>query len=310
MTPIFNIRGNGQAAGGQATNGQASVLASANEKSHGETSATTTNKGALDPYAPIEKRRLVTPDGMRSNGHTVRLSDATQPGGWRECGVVSPSYLLVENSSVRDLAYEVADRSGLGFEAERTFFDGKRYGLYMAATEKGLVETTVGDFVGLGMAFQNSYDGSQKVQAALYVHRLACLNGMIVPDLLGRVSVKHDPSGVHWEEEVSRVLAAVERAPERLYRFAEAARTLASMRVTASRLREIRTDVLSTMPVTLWGQTVDRFLAAEELTGWGLMNAATNVLWHAEKPTQATYAHNEAVSSALVRYALSADRKN
>jgi hypothetical protein len=268
-----------------------------------------TRPGALDPYAPIEKRRLVTPDGMRSNGHTVRLVDATQPGGWRECGVVGPSYLLVENTAVRDLAYEVADRSGLGFETERTFFDGKRFGLYMAATEKGVVETVVGDFVGLGIAFQNSYDGSQKLQASLYVNRLACLNGMIVPDLLGRVAVKHDPSGVHWEEEVSRVLAAVERAPERLYRFAEAARSLASMRITASRLREIRSEVLASMPVTLWGQTVDRLLASEELTGWGLLNAATNVLWHADKPTQATYSHNEAVTSALVKYGL-VDRRN
>ena len=266
--------------------------------------------GALDPYAPIEKRRLVTPDGMRSNGHTVRLADPVSPGGWRECGVVSPSYLLVENAAVRDLAHEVADRSGLGFEAERTFFDGKRYGLYMAATEKGLVETTVGDFVGLGMSFQNSYDGSQKLQAALYVHRLACLNGMIVPDLLGRVAVRHDPSGVHWEDEVARVLAVVERAPERLYRFAEAARALASMRITAGRLREIRSDVLKSMPVTLWGQTVDRFLAAEELTGWGLLNAATYQTWHSEKPTLATYSHNEAATSALVRYALSSDRRN
>ena len=264
----------------------------------------------LDPYAAIEKRRLVTPDGMRSNGHTVRLADAAQPGGWREAGVVSPSYLLVENAAVRDLAYEVADRSGLGFETERTFFDGKRYGLYMAATERGLVETAVGDFVGLGLAFQNSYDGSQKLQACLYVHRLACLNGMVVPDLLGRVAVRHDPSGVHWEAEVARVLSVVERAPERLYRFAEAARNLASMRVTASRLREIRSDVLAALPVSLWGQTIDRFLAHEELTGWGLMNAATNVLWHAAKPTQATFAHNEAVSSALVRYALAEGRQN
>ena len=274
------------------------------------TNAPAPPRGALDPYAEIEKRRLVTPDGMHSNGHTVRLADSSQPGGWRECGVVSPSYLLVENAAVRDLAYEVADRSGLGFENERTFFDGKRYGLYMAATEKGLVETTVGDFVGLGMSVVNSYDGSQKLQAALYVHRLACLNGMLVPDLLGRVAVRHDPSGVHWEDEVARVLAAVERAPERLYRFAEAARSLASMRVTASRLREIRAGALATMPVSLWGQTLDRLLAHEELTGWGLLNAATNVLWHAERPTAATYAHNESASSALVKYALSADRLN
>ena len=302
------INTNGAAPGGPSTLHLVTGMGTAPRPT--STGSDLARSGALDPYAAIEKRRLITPDGMRSNGHTVRLADATQPGGWRECGVVGPSYLCVENAAVRDLAYEVADRSGLGFEAERTFFDGKRYGLYMAATEKGLVETTVGDFVGLGMAFQNSYDGSQKLQASLYVHRLACLNGMLVPDLLGRVAVKHDPSGVHWEEEVSRVLAAVERAPERLYRFAEAARNLAGMRITASRLREIRADVLASMPVSLWGQVVDRFLSAEELTGWGLLNAATNVLWHAEKATSATYMHNEAATSALVKYALSGERRN
>ena len=87
---------------------------------------------------------------------------------------------------------------------------------------------------------------------------------MVVPDLLSRVSVRHDPSGVHWEEEVLRVLSVVEKAPERLYRFAEAARTLASMRITASRLREIRASVLPNLPVTLWGHVVDRFLAHED----------------------------------------------
>ena len=67
---------------------------------------------------------------------------------------------------------------------------------------------------------------------------------------------------------------------------------------------------LPQLPVSIFGKVVDRFLAHEEETGWGLMNAATNVLWHAEKPTQATYAHNEAATSALVKYALSADRLN
>jgi hypothetical protein len=82
------------------------------------------------------------------------------------------------------------------------------------------------------------------------------------------------------------------------------------MRITAGRLREIRADVLASMPVTLWGSVLDRFLSAEALTGWGLLNAATHQTWHAEKPTSATYAHNEAATSALIRYALSGERRN
>jgi hypothetical protein len=57
--------------------------------------------------------------------------------------------------------------------------------------------------------------------------------------------------------------------------------------------------------VTLWGRMVDRFLSAEELSGWGLLNAGTNVAWHAgERSTAADLAHNEAITSGLVRYAM------
>ena len=43
---------------------------------------------------------------------------------------------------------------------------------------------------------------------------------------------------------------------------------------------------------------------------WRLGLGRTAVLWHAEKPTQTTFTHNEAATSALVRYALSTERLN
>lgn len=299
MTHSSNASTNGALHSTHSSTGSSTSASSSKRPSAGHTT-----KGKLDPYAPIEKRRLIAYDGMKSAGHTVRMEDPSSPSGWRECGVVSGSYLLVENSDVRDLAREVAERSGLGFEVKRTFFDGKRYGLYLATTERELVEVSEGDALGIGLAFTNSYDGSQRLTASLYVHRLACENGMIVPELLGRVAVRHDPSGVHWETEVARALAVVEQAPAGLARFAQAARALQSMRLSASRLRELRTEVLPALPVTLWGQTVDRLLQHEELSGWGLLNAATNVLWHAERPTAATFGHNEYVTSRLVDYAV------
>lgn len=257
-----------------------------------------------DPYAAIEKRRLAAPDGMKSSAYTVRLADPADASGWREVGVVSESYLLVPNDDVRDLAYEVADRSGLGFEEERTFFDGRRYGLFLTAREHGLVEVAPGDAVGLGMAFQNSYDGSQRLAASLFIHRLACSNGMIVPTLFRRVAFKHDPSGAHWEQEVARALSMLTTAHLGLQRFAEAARALSAMRVTAGRLREVRRDVLAKLPVSTWGRVIDQFLAHEALDGWGLLNAASAVLWHDEKPTVATFRHNEYAATGLVEYAL------
>src|SRR5690606_4046515 len=128
----------------------------------------------IDPYAPIEKRSLWTTDSMRSGGYSVRVADPSSPSGWAECGVVSADYLVVSNAEVRDVAREIASRSGLRFAEEKTFFDGKRYALDLVAKDDGLVEARVGDHVGLGLRVENSYDGSRRFGASLFAYRLAC----------------------------------------------------------------------------------------------------------------------------------------
>lgn len=258
----------------------------------------------IDPYAPIEKRSLWTTDSMRSGGFSVRVADPDSPSGWSECGIVSADYLVISNADARDVAHEIADRSGLGFTEEKVTFDGKRYALNLVAKEQGLVEPRVGDHVGLGLRVENSYDGSRRFGASLFAYRLACKNGMLVPSLFRRVQFRHVRSSEGWEDELRRSLAMIEAAPAGLARFAEAARTLASMRVTAGRLREIRQDVLPKLPVTLWGKTMDRFLAHEPLDAFGLLNAITNQTWHDPNPTMATANHNEYATERLVAYSL------
>ena len=262
------------------------------------------------PYAPVEKVRLVTPGAERSAAYSVRVR--RPDGSSHEAGVVSDAYLLVENERVRDLACEAAYRSGLGFTEERVFWDGKRYSLFLAARERGLIEVAPGDAVGLGIAFSNSYDGSQRLAASLYVLRLACSNGMVAPELFRRATFRHVPAGQHWEAEVARALSVLDAAHVGLARFAEACRALKGMRLTASRLREVRRGPLASVPVTLWGQVLDRMLEHERLDDglYALLNAATAETWHAEKATAATYRHNEAATTGLVRYALGAERLN
>ena len=80
--------------------------------------------------------------------------------------------------------------------------------------------------------------------------------------------------------------------------------SLAAMRVSASRLREVRQTVLPKLPVSLWGKVLDRFLLHEELDGFGLLNAATAVTWHTPKATAAALEHNEYATERLVHYAL------
>lgn len=266
--------------------------------------------GTPDPYAPIEKRSLWTTDSMRSRGFSVRAADPTQASGWRECGVVSADYLVIPNADARDLALEIAGRSGLRFTEEKVFFDGKRYALSLVAKDDALVETRVGDYVGVGLQIENSYDGSRRFSASLFAYRLACANGMLVPSLFQRVTFKHTRASAGWEDDALQALAMIHAAPAGLARFAEAARALSSMRVSASRLREIRERALPKLPVTLWGKTVDRFLLHEELDGFGLLNAVTNVTWHDEKAAASTYAHNEYAATALIEYALVGPRSN
>ena len=262
------------------------------------------NRDTLDPYAPIEKAPLFARDAMKSRGYSVRLADPDAPVGWREVGVVSPSYLLVPNAEVREMAADVAEASGVPWAEDRVFFDGRRfaYGL-VADPETVYAEVTVGDVLGIGLLFENSYDGSRRLGASLYVHRLACANGMLAPTRLARIRFKHSRGSASWRSEVASTLAVLGAAPERLSQFASLCGRLARHRLGTPELAAIREQALAGLPVSLWGRVVDRYLAAEEPTGWGLLNAATAVCWHAERPTVADFTHNETATSGLLHYA-------
>ena len=227
-------------------------------------------KGDLDPYAEIEKAPLYTPDRMRSRGYSVRLEDDGADDGWREVGLVSEDYLLVPNADVRGMAHEVGARSGLRFEEARTFFDGKRYALALAARSEAVhVEVEVGDYVSLGMLFENSYDGSCRLTASLFAYRLACKNGMLAGDLFARVRFRHSRESRGWEDELARSLAMLAGAQSGLRRFADGSARLARHRLGTAELAAIRTRYLDRLPVTLWGKVVDRYLAARVADGVG-----------------------------------------
>ena len=53
------------------------------------------------------------------------------------------------------------------------------------------------------------------------------------------------------------------------------------------------------------GNIIDRFLDPSkeyhaETSGWGLLNAATDILWHKKKPTLASYNHNAMITDGLI----------
>ena len=257
----------------------------------------------LNPYADIEKVPLYAEDQMQSRGYSVRIEDPGADTGWREVGLVSDQYLLVPNERAHQMAWEIAERSPFRWEEEKVYFDGKRFLYALTTRSDASVEVEVGDTVGLGLLFENSYDGSRKLAARLFACRLACSNGMLTKEHFTGMRFKHDNTGRGWEEEIERALFMLSCAEEELTAFAASARRLTQHRLGSEELQVIRREALARLPLTLWGKTLDRYLEYEAHTGWGLLNAATNVLWHGDRSTLSDFGHNERTTAGLLRYA-------
>ncbi len=207
------------------------------------------------------------------------------------------------NRDVRDMAEEIAIRSGHDFVTSRTLFDGKRFALAITFPFAYQVEVRVGDPLSIGMALRTSYDGSQRLSASLFVHRLACSNGMIAPQLFGRVRFRHVQKSAGWEEEVSRVMSVLSQAHYGLKEFAASAVKLANTPLTAEHLKQLRKGVFAPVPMTLWSRMVDQTLLREEHTLYGLLNGGTAVTWHDPKMTVRDLEHNETLVRGLLSYA-------
>jgi hypothetical protein len=257
----------------------------------------------LDPYAPIEKVPLVTKDGMKSRGYTVRIEDPTAAVGWAEVGVVSEDYLLVPNRDVRTMADQITGQTGLSWKPSKQFFDGKRF-VYALTTEcdRATAEVVPGDLLSLGLMFENSYDGSRRLAVNLFANRLACSNGMIVPQFFARLRFKHTAASAGWEAETRRALSMIGRAGEDLQRFARVARQLEDIDFSIREMETIRQRGLAKLPVSLWGRVIDRFLMHEEPSAWGFLNAGTNVFWHNEKASIQDFKHNATMNAAVLDF--------
>jgi len=243
---------------------------------------------------------------MQSKGYSVRLENPDAEGGWQEVGIVSQDYLLVPNRQVRNMAQEIAGRTSLPWQEKKVFFDGKRF-VYGLACREGITQrVSPGDIVGLGMLFENSYDGSRKLAASLFAYRLACSNGMLAPDYFARMRFKHTLSSEGWESDIERAMTMLGAAEEGLTTFAQGAKALHQMELGSRELQALRSGPLQDLPVTLWGKAMDQYLTAEEHTGWGLLNAGTELVWHEDngRATMSDFRYNETFTQGLIRYAL------
>ena len=142
----------------------------------------------MDPFAEIEVTPLFSKDGMKSQGHSVRIRDDES---WEELGVVSPSYLLVHNTRVKEVLDEIAERSKLtDWKQRRLFFDGRRF-VYCLSTDSVTAEVSPGDVIRFGLIAHNSYDGSRALSVGAYAEHLVCLNGMTSDAYFARFVFRH-----------------------------------------------------------------------------------------------------------------------
>jgi hypothetical protein len=267
----------------------------------------------MNPYLPIRKVPLDY-NGIESSAYSVQMQhpeDGEQFNHWKEVGVVGHSYLLVDNDNVRKAANQVAEESKLQFVHDKTFFNGRSYA-YSLKSDHVAGEVTKGDDVALGMQFWNSYDGSKAFGFAMMLYRLICTNGMMSKDHFNTYRFKHEPKSENWEENLEQVVTNINnlvRGSNKLDTLIHSFRRLSKSHVTTEELGRIRHNHLQEIPVGIWGQIVDRFTSPDQVgtedtntfTGWDLLNASTDLLWHKENPTITTYGQNAAIVDGLCR---------
>ena len=83
------------------------------------------NGGTYDPYCRIQKTALFNLDGYPSKKFNVKVERSS--GEFLEAGIVGENYLLVKNQEVSDVCAEIRNESGMNWEHDRIFFDGKRF---------------------------------------------------------------------------------------------------------------------------------------------------------------------------------------
>ena len=266
----------------------------------------------MNPYLPIRKVPLDY-EGIHSSAFAVQMEkeDPTAGNGWKEVGVVGHSYMLLPNEEVKDAAHQVAEECNIDFVHDKTFFNGRNF-VYSMKSDHIAGEVRPGDDVALGMQFWNSYDGSKAFGFAMMLYRLICTNGMMSRDHFNTYRFKHEPKSENWEENLEQVVTNINnltRGNSKLDTLIHSFRRLNKSHVTTEELGRIRHNHLQEIPVSIWGQIVDRFTSPDQagtedantFTGWQLLNASTDLLWHKENPTITTYNQNAVIVDGLCK---------
>jgi len=258
---------------------------------------------SLDPFTEIQKLSLSTEYGGASKAHSIRMM---LKGKDTELGIVKENYLCISNKEISEVGSEIRTVSGMQWELQKVFFDGKVFRETWLCTDGGLQSEVpvVGDVVGLVMEVINSYDSSTRAGILCYFMRLECLNGMRSKAHQFGYSFRHTLNNeLDWQSEINQsVLQLTGNNPQyMLNQFSEACGKLQKP-IETQDIANIRENYISKLPTQQFGQMYDKYLADKDYSAWGLLNAGTNVLWHADKLTTANFNNNSLVVDGLLDY--------
>ena len=265
----------------------------------------------MNPYQEIRKVPLDY-SGIQSSAYSVQRLDEEK--GWKEAGVVGAHYMLLPNQEVKDIADDLVESAYIDFELDKEFFNGKNFMLsYKAVDSIATVDHTAKDEeidkLNLGIQFWNSYDGSRSFGFSLMLYRLVCLNGMMSKQFLNNHRFRHAPGSEDWDDQLIKMVDSINYGQDGnnigLNKMVKGIALLNDYRVSSKNLGKIRHNYLKDIPTGTWGEITDRFLDPEgeyhaDTNGWGLLNSATDILWHKEKPTLASYNHNAIITDGLI----------
>ena len=232
-----------------------------------------------------------------------------------ELGIVKENYLCISNKEISEVGSEIRNASGMQWELQKVFFDGKVFRETWLCTDGGLQSEVpvVGDVVGLVMEIINSYDSSTRAGILCYFMRLECLNGMRSKTHQFGYSFRHSLNNeLNWQSEINQsVLQITGNNPQyMLSQFAGACGKLQKP-IDFQELKVISENnaYLGKLPTQQYGQIVKNMLTSKDypqdgnqFTAWDLLNSGTEILWHQKKITQGAIKNNALVVDGLLQY--------
>ena len=230
-----------------------------------------------DVYAPVSLRPVQVDGEEVANKRAVVIeNDKTQKP--ETVSVQSANYKLWSNAVVKDAMDDIMTRSEWGWRHLRQHWDGKRY-IDMFITDEPVTSIEDGTThpIHVGLAGNNSYDGSLMIGAEIYGCNTQCLNQYIARNLFGYFALRHSEGGENGAFDIADALEELTRGAQRVMAVAPRIRQLQQTPLTADLIVKVRQAEV--VPARNWGDVLTR-LGSEEPNGFGLFQALTAVTSH------------------------------